>query len=272
MAAVQRASVCFFWRAHCRMSQRGLGNGLCWPCQPCAAQPPWHAPPPPPHLSYPRPRLHTTPPAQLAALGRARDGRSPGRPPLNRSPPPRRGVCCYVRCMRGPGRHNRLLGAPHSCGTLGVATITWLWPDYTRRMQRHAHHRFTHPPPVVSERIVSLAISQVPAACAPCLPSTDTTLQAVAARWFTRSSVTFVAGLRLRQGAVLLESSLKPWLARRPGQGRVADDGVTHSRRRANLGTCARARWRPWQVRGKMCALAAVLGPMLCLPLHSVVQ
>ena len=118
----------FLWRAHCCLSQRGLGNGLCWPCQPCAAQPPWHAPPPPPHLSYPRPRLHTTPPAQLAALGRARDGRSPGRPPLNRSPPPRRGVCCYVRCMRGPGRHNRLLGAPHSCGTLqvGVATITEL--------------------------------------------------------------------------------------------------------------------------------------------------
>ena len=182
-------------------------------------------------------------------------------------------VAMCAACGALAERHNRvLLGAPHSCGTLGVATITWLWPDYTRRMQRHAHHRFTHPPPVVSERIVSLAISQVPAACAPCLPSTDTTLQAVAARLFTRSSVTFVTGLRLRQGAVLLESSLKPWLARRPGQGRVADDGVTHSRRRANLGTCARARWRPWQVRGKMCALAAVLGPMLCLPLHSVVQ
>ena len=146
MAAVQRASVCFFWRAHCRMSQRGLGNGLCWPCQPCAAQPPWHAPPPPPHLSYPRPRLHTTPPAQLAALGRARDGRSPGRPPLNRSPPPRRGVWCYVRCMRGPGRHNRLLGAPHSCGTLGVATITGLWPEDARHMQRHAHHHLTRLP------------------------------------------------------------------------------------------------------------------------------
>ena len=103
-------------------------------------------PPPPPHLSHPRSRLHTTPPAQLAALGRACDGRSPGRPPLNRTPPPRRGVCCYVRCMRGPGRHNRLLGAPHSCGTLGVATITGLWPEDARHMQRHAHHHLTRLP------------------------------------------------------------------------------------------------------------------------------
>ena len=110
MAAVQRASVCFFWRAHCRMSQRGLGNGLCWPCQPCAAQPPWHAPPLPrtchtPALaSTPRP-----PPSWQHWAERVTGGLREGPHSTGRR---RHDEVCVAMCA--------------ACGALGATTVCWV--------------------------------------------------------------------------------------------------------------------------------------------------
>ena len=67
-------------------------------------------PPPPPHLSHPRSRLHTTPPAQLAALGRACDGRSPGRP--HSTGRRRHEEVCFAMCA--------------ACGALGATTVCWV--------------------------------------------------------------------------------------------------------------------------------------------------